>query len=148
MQNVSISLEDLFDSSKKPKKHVRSRSKVKKVERRLTPSEEHLIDYSIETGRLRREGRFPGDTSKNVYLFQHELVGDLELSMPWTEFFKMFNGMNHAAFLKEMEGEIVENPFDPWRNPRIVGISIGIRQLDDKIHRQDYRLIKVITHED
>ena len=144
MQKVSISLEDLFDSSKKPQKRVPSPSKVNKVERRLTTSEEHLIDYWIETGKLRRDGRFPGDTSKNVYLFQHELVGDLELSMPWTEFFDVFNGMNHAAFLKEMDGEIVENPFDPWRNPRMVGISFRI----PPHNRQDYQLVEIFSPED
>lgn len=152
MQTVSISLEDLFDSSKKPKERVPSRAKVNKVQRTLTSSEEHLIDFWIETGKLRRDGRFPGDTSKNVYLFQHEVVGDLELSMPWEEFFQVFNGMNHAAFLKEMEGEIVENPFDPWRNPRMVGISIRIKPFEDDdlrpYNRQDYRLVEVFSSED
>ena len=152
MQSVSITLEDLFDSSKEPKKRAPSRSKVKKVERTLTTAEVHLIDYWIEIGMLRRDGRFPGDTSKNVYLFQHELVGDLELSMPWEKFFDVFNGMNHAAFLKEMEGEIVENPFNPWRNPRMVGISIRIKPFEgDDIrpyNRQDYRLVEVFSPED
>ena len=111
----------------------------------MKTSEKHLIDYWIETGQVRTERRVPGDpASKNVYFFKHELVGDLELSMSWAEFFRVFNAMNHTVFLKELEGEIVENPFDPWRNPSFVGISIRIPPQN----RQDYQLIKVITRED
>ena len=126
----------------------------------MKTSEKHLIDYWIETGQVRTERRVPGDpASKNVYFFKHELVGDLELSMSWAEFFRVFNAMNHTVFLKELsesgrdgvghlvstfrEGEIVENPFDPWRNPSFVGISIRI----PPHNRQDYRLIEIITHE-
>ena len=110
----------------------------------MKTSEKHLIEYWIETGRVRTERRVPGNpNSKNVYFFQHELVGDLELSVSWTEFFRMFNAVNHACFLNELEGDIVENPFDPWRNPSFVGISIRI----PPHNRQDYQLIKVITPE-
>ena len=111
----------------------------------MKSSEKYLIEFWIETGRVRRDRRVPGDpASKNIYFFNHELVGDLELSVSWSEFFKMFNTVNHAAFLKELEGEIVENPFDPWRNPSFVGISIKI----PPHNRQDYQLIRVITHAD
>lgn len=108
----------------------------------MKKSEKHLIDYWIETGMVRRERRVPGDpASKNVYFFKHELVDDLELSVSWTEFFRMFNAVNHKCFLKELEGEIVENPFDPWRNPSFVGISIRIQPHN----RQDYQLVEVFT---
>lgn len=142
VQKVSI---DLFDSPKEPKKRAPSPSKVEKEERRLTTSEVHLIDYWIETGKLRKERSVPGDSaSQDIYFFNHELVGDLELSMPWSEFFDVFNGMNHVAFRKELEGEIVDNPFDPWRNPRIVGVSIRI----PPHNRQDYRLVEIFSPED
>ena len=108
----------------------------------MRASEKHLIEFWIETGRVRRERSVPGDpASKNIYFFNHELVGDLELSMSWAEFFRMFNTVNHNCFLKELAGEIAENPFDPWRNPRFVGISIQI----PPHNRQDYQLIEVFT---
>lgn len=146
-EHVSITAEDIFTPSKAPKKPKASKkpSKSKKPARTLMEAEEHLIDYWIETGKVRRDSRFPGDTSKNVYLFQHELVGDIELSVPWEDFFEMFNNVNHAVFLKELEGELVENPFDPWRNPAMVGISIRIRQPDGSAPRQDYQLVEVFT---
>ena len=110
----------------------------------MKKSEKHLIDYWIEIGKVRRERAVPNDpASQYIYLFKHELVDDLELSVSWTDFFKMFNAVNHDCFLKELEGEIVENPFDPWRNPSFVGISIRI----PPHNRQDYQLIKVIARE-
>ncbi|MDE0681677.1 MAG: hypothetical protein OXI63_02060 [Candidatus Poribacteria bacterium] len=140
VETVLIDLEP----AEAPKKRVRSPSKPKKPARILTKSEEYLIDYWIEMGMVRRDGRFPGDTSQDVYLFQHELVEDVELPVPWSEFFQMFNNVNHDCFLKELEGEIVENPFDPWRSPKMVGISFRIRPHN----RQDYQLVKVITRGD
>lgn len=140
VETVLIDLEPV----EAPKKRVRAPSKPKKPARKLTKSEEYLIDYWIETGKVRRDGRFPEDTSKDVYLFQHEWVGDVELPVPWSEFFQMFNNVNHDCFLKELEGDIVENPFDPWRNQSMVGISIRIRPHN----RQDYQLVKVITRGD
>lgn len=108
----------------------------------MKASEKYLIEFWIETKMVRRDRRVPGDpASKNVYFFDHALVGDLELSVSWSEFFRMFNAVNHAVFLKELEGEIVENPFDPWRNPRFVGISIRI----PPHNRQDYQLVEVFT---
>ena len=108
----------------------------------MKSSEKYLIKFWIETGMVRRDRRVPRDpASKNIYFLNHELVGDLELSVSWSEFFRMFNTVNHTAFLKELEGEIVENPFDPWRNPRFVGISIKIPPHD----RQDYQLVEVFT---
>lgn len=108
--------------------------------------------------------------SLDPYVFKHEPVDDLELSVSWAEFFRMFNAVNHAAFLKELEGcdgarfrsrkpnetlpfflllkknarpigEIVEKSFDPWRNPSFVGISIRI----PPHNRQDYQLVEVFT---
>lgn len=108
----------------------------------MKASEKYLVEFWIETKRVRRDRRVPGDpTSKNIYFFKHELVGDLELPVSWSDFFKMFNNVNLSCFLKELEGEIVENPFDPWRNPRFVGISIRIPPQ----HRQDYQLCEIIT---
>lgn len=146
VETVFIDLEPV----EAPKKRVRSPSKPKKPARKLTASEEYLIDYWIEMGMVRRDDRFPGDTSKDVYLFQHELVGDVELSVLWSEFFQMFNNVNHDCFLKELEGDIVENPFDPWRSQSMVGISIRIRPFKGvrPYNRQDYQLVKVINSED
>lgn len=169
VETVLIDLEP----AEAPKKRVPSPSKPKKPARKLTKSEEYLIDYWIETGKVRRDGRFPEDTSaesgeacgvsahtpngltadslstsplsdKDVYLFQYEWVGDVELPVPWSEFFQMFNNVNHDCFLKELEGDIVENPFDPWRNQSMVGINIRIRPHN----RQDYQLVKVIPRGD
>ena len=113
----------------------------------MTSSQKILIDYWIEIGKVRRERAVPNDpASKYIYLFKHELVDDLELSVSWADFFKMFNAVNHKCFRKEIEGETIENPFDPWRNPSFVGISFRIQPFKDvrPHNRQDYQLIKVI----
>lgn len=111
----------------------------------MKASEKYLVEFWIETHKVRRERRVPGNSdSKNIYFFRHELVDDLELSVSWTEFFRMFNTVNHTFFLKEFAGETAENPFDPWRNPRFVGISIRILPHN----RQDYQLIEVWTQKE
>lgn len=98
----------------------------------MKPSCKLLIDYWIEIGKVRE--------ADGAYYFQHEMVGDLKLSVSWEMFFRMFSHVNHTCFLKELEGEAVENPFDPWRNPTFVGISIRIPPMN----RQDYQLVEVI----
>ena len=110
----------------------------------MRQSKKALIDFWVGNGKVRRERSVPNDPgSRYRYFFQHELVGDLELSVSWEEFFKMFNSVNHACFLKEIAGEVVENPFDPWRHPGFVGMSIRILPHT----RQDYQLIHVFDTE-
>ena len=110
----------------------------------MKASEKYLIEFWIETKMVRRDRRVPGDpASKNVYFFDHELVGDLELVCVHGRNFLgcSITLTTYLAFLKELESEIVENPFDPWRNPRFVGISIRI----PPHNRQDYQLVEVFT---
>ena len=116
----------------------------------MNVSQKMLIDYWIEIGKVRRERAVLNDpTSRYIYFFKHELVEDLALSVSWSEFFKMFDEVNHGCFLKELEGEVVENPFDPWRNPSFVGISFRIKPPGElrPYNRQVYQLIEVITIE-
>lgn len=100
-------------------------------------SQQFLIDYWLEIGKLRRERKVEGDPkSRWVYYFiADDSRRELSLQDSWVKFFQAFDSIN--LFIQFFE---LDTPaYDPWNDPKWISMEV---QLGRDHRKETYRFVE------
>ena len=130
---------------------------VESETRNARKSQQFLIDYWLEIGKLRRvrkldydveigkitqealeESGIPSEKSQWVYLFVEDTGRrELELQDSWVRFFQMFDSIN--LFIQFFDLDVPA--YDPWNDPQWIQMDVWFPNQK----KQEFRFVDALT---